>query len=423
MRLAGYGDVWGDTHLIRKTMVIAALAAVMVAGCSSSTDSTAGHGVSSHPASPPAEPAAHGVEEPIGAVPWPQVGPGWLLATWSPVTGGPPAPGDPTPATATTTLYLVDPAGGRYPITTFKPPGEMAGPKLVDWSGDGSKALFHTEYGKLPTAIIVDLHTGAQTEFAVDGRPRFTRPDGGALLLETPGYSSPPSQSWPGQNQPGALVSADLSGNHLLTYPVGPDFSGGYISTPDGTRLVIGKPSGFSVMGNDGVVSETLSIEGQRSCSPLRWWDGNRATTVLMRCTGTDGSGTRLWLVPLGGAKPTALTAPNDGQKGPDFGDADAWQLPAATFVQALGPCSSTYVAKLNADGTTSRVALPDVRTDGAYVVGVKGDDLHLRVSEGCGGGQSLVAYDTAAGATTPLLGPPVNGGGVMDVVAYPGQR
>src|ERR1700737_3037313 len=51
-------------------------------------------------------PAAHGVEAPIGAIPWPQVGPGWLLAMWSPVTGGhpgeQPAPGEPTYATAPT---------------------------------------------------------------------------------------------------------------------------------------------------------------------------------------------------------------------------------------------------------------------------------------------------------------------------------
>jgi hypothetical protein len=388
----------GGTDMKRWTAVIAAV--VMVAGCSSATDSTAGHGTSSSPvssASPPAEPAAHGVEAPIGAIPWPRVGPGWLLSTWSPDSGRP---------TTTTTLYLVDPAGGRYAITTLPPPGDMAGPRLVDWSGDGGRALFYAEHAKPAVAIVVDLHTGAQTRFAVDGHPRFTRPDGGALLLETPG----------------ALVSADLSGNHLLTYSVGPDFSGGYISTPDGTRLVLGKPSGFSVMGNDGIVSETVSIEGQTACSPLRWWDGNRSTTVLMRCTGTDGSGTRLWLVPIGGAKPTALTAPNDGQKGPDFGDANAWQLPSGTFVQALGPCGVTYLAKLNADGTTSPVTVPDVQTDSVFVVGVKGDDLHLRAGDGCGGAESLVAYDTAAGATTTLLGPPVNGGGIIDVVAYPGQ-
>src|SRR5882757_4627076 len=113
----------------RKTTVIAALAAVMVAGCSSSTDSTAVHGGSGSPASSTSTststtPAAHGVEAALETVPWTQVGPGWMLATWSPVSGGspgePPAPGEPSRDTATTTLYLVDPAGGRYAITTFR---------------------------------------------------------------------------------------------------------------------------------------------------------------------------------------------------------------------------------------------------------------------------------------------------------------
>jgi hypothetical protein len=136
----------------RKTTVLAALAAVMVAGCSSSTDSTAAHDATGSPTSSTSTsaataPAAHGVEAPIETVPWSQVGPGWMLATWSPVSGGspgePPAPGEPSPGTATTTLYLVDPAGGRYAITTFPPPGDRAGPQLVDWSGDGSQALFY----------------------------------------------------------------------------------------------------------------------------------------------------------------------------------------------------------------------------------------------------------------------------------------
>ncbi|KAA0083528.1 hypothetical protein CIW52_14175 [Mycolicibacterium sp. P9-64] len=389
--------------------VIAAM--VMVAGCSSATDSPAGHGVSSSPASStskPPEPAAHGVEAPIEAIPWPQVGPGWLLATWSPVSGG--QSGE--PATATTTLYLLDPAGGRYPIATFPPTGDVAGPRLVDWSGDGGRALFYAEYAKPPVAITVDLRTGAQTKFAVEGDPRFTRPDGGALLLETPGYSSSPR----------ALVSADLSGNRLLTYQVGPDFSGGYLSTPDGTRIILGRPDGFSVMGNDGTISKTVSIRNQKACSPLRWWDGNRSTTILMRCTSTDGMGTQLWLVPVSGDPPTALTAPNDGQRGPDLGDANAWQLASGTFVQALGPCGVTYLAKLDPDGTTSQVTVPDVQTDSVSVVGTKGDDLHLLAKDGCSGGESLVAYDTAASTTTALLGPPINGGGVIDTVAYPGQ-
>ena len=403
------------------TTVIAALAAVMVAGCSSSTGSTAAHDATGSPAtststSATAAPAAHGVEAPIETVPWSQVGPGWILATWSPVSGGspgePPAPGEPLRGTATTTLYLVDPAGGRYAITTFPPPGDRAGPQLVDWSGDGSQALFYAQYAEPPSAILVDLHTGAQTTLTVHGNPRFTRPDGRALMLGTRGYTS----------HPGSLVSVDLAGNQHLTYPVGSDF-GGYISTPDGTQLVLGTPSGLALMGNDGTGGKVLPMQGQTDCSPLRWWDGNRSTTVLATCDGSDGRGTRLWLVPISGATPTALTAPNNGRNGPDLGDADAWQLPAGTFVQALGACGVVYLAKLNADGTTSPVSVPDVQSDSVVVVGVHRDDLHLQAKAGCGSGQALLAYDTRDATSTVLLGPPVNGGGVIDAVAYPGQE
>jgi hypothetical protein len=89
---------------------LVALVAVMMAGCSSSSGSTAVHGASGAPATslsttvaPAAPAAAHGVEAAIGDVPWSKVGPGWMLAMWSPVTphmpGVQPAPGEATPDT------------------------------------------------------------------------------------------------------------------------------------------------------------------------------------------------------------------------------------------------------------------------------------------------------------------------------------
>ena len=70
---------------------------------------------------------------------------------WSPVraigAGAEPAPGEPTPQTSATTLYLVSPEGGRYAITTFPPPGDGSTAALVDWSGDGSRALFYNGTG------------------------------------------------------------------------------------------------------------------------------------------------------------------------------------------------------------------------------------------------------------------------------------
>jgi hypothetical protein len=406
----------------RKLAPAIALAATLMAGCSSSTNSDAAHGVSPAPSpSAAAQVAAHGVEAVIATVPWSQVGPGWMLATWSPVAGGRPGaklpPGSPTRDRATTTLFLVDPAGGRYPITTFPPPGQQASPELVDWSGDGGHALFDAQYATPPAAIMVDLHTGKQTTLPVHGLPRYTRPNGKALLLSVP----------PG---PGAKLATldrvDLAGNHQLTYPtdkLGSRFNGNFLSTPDGMRLVLGTSAGLALMGNDGTPGPTLPIPDQTNCSPVRWWDGSSLATILATCDG-PGSTSRLWLVPMGGSPTTALTAVNDGQKGPDLRDVSAWRLPAGTFVQAAGACGYQYLAKLNADGTTSPVSVPDVESGRSVIVaGVNGADLDLQATASCGDGQSLFDYGPGTNTSTVLLGPPLNGGGVIKAVPFPGRR
>jgi TolB protein len=357
--------------------------------------------------------AAHGVEAPLEAVPWSQVGPGWMLAMWSPVPGlgaGQQAPfGTPTYETAATTLYLVDPAGGRYAITTFPPPGDGSNPRLVDWSGDGTRALFSTHEDGKTGITQVDLRSGTKTTFTVDGTeatPRYTRPDGKAILLGSLLSGS-------------SLERVDLAGNHQLTYPVGPDYRG-YLSTPDGMRLVVGTASGLALMGNDGVAGRALPIAGQKECAPMRWWDTG-STIAVTRCSSSAGS--QLWLVPVDGGAPTALTAPNKGEHGPDYGDVSAWQLPSGTYVQAQGACGVIFLAKLNADGTTSPVSVPEVHTATVVVVGVNGGHLDLQAAVGCGGGQSLIDYNPAAGTSTVLLGPPVNGGGVTSPIPFPSQK
>ena len=359
--------------------------------------------------------AAHGVEAPLGAVPWSQVGPGWMLAVWSPVpglhTGETPPPGTPTWETAPTTLYLVDPAGGRYPITTLPPPGKGQSPKLVDWSGDGTRALFSLDEKGRTSVTEVDLRSGAKTTFTVERtavNPRYTRPDGKAVLL----------YKWR-DSKPGSLERVDLAGNHQMTYPVGQDFDG-YLSTPDGTQLVLGTASGLALMGNDGAPGKALPIAGQKDCTPTRFWDAD-ATIAVTRCSGSAGS--QLWLVPIDGGTPTALTAPNNGQKGPDYGDLNAWQVPAGRYVQAAGACGVIFLAKVNGDGTTSKVSMPDVKSDSVVVLGVNGGDLDIKTRSGCGGGQALIDYNPATGTSTVLLGPPVNGGGVINAVPYPGQQ
>ena len=154
----------------------------------------------------------------------------------------------------------------------------------------------------------------------------------------------------------------------------------------------------------------------------MRWWDGGPGTTVLATCTSSDSSYTSsLWRVPIDGGTPTALTAPNNGENnGKDLGDVNAWQLPAGTFVQALGGCGVIFLAKLNDDGTTTPVTVPNVdEHKSVEVIGVDGAALDLQAQAACGGGQSLLRYDPATNTSTVLLGPPVNGGGVIDAVPY----
>ena len=401
----------------RNRLVATTLAVVLVGGCSTSTHS--GHGTSGSPvtSTPTAitQAAARGVEAAISTVPWTQVGPGWLLASWSQVPGrsaGDIPPGQPTADSVSTTLYLVDPLGGRYPITTLPPPGAGPSATLADWSGDGSHALLYAHApgpsGAL-TVTTIDLHTGKQSAFTVDDGfnaiPHYSRPEGKAVVLA----------KWH-DSDPATLKRVDLTGKPELTYPVGPDFQGYYLSTPDGTQLVLGMSAGLALMGNDGTAGKALPIPGEQNCAPTRWWT---STVVLARCDGLA----RLWLVPVGGEPPTALTAPLTGQ-GKDLGDTNAWEVPAGAFVQDEGACGSEYLGKLSAvGGTTTPVSVPEAEPHTSiHVVGVNGGHLDLHATVSCGGGKSLIDYDPAANTSTVLLGPPLNGGGVIAALPYPGR-
>jgi hypothetical protein len=410
----------------RITAGLVALAAVTLAGCSSSTGSTTVPGASSSPAAAPsttvapATPAAaHGVEATKADVPWSKVGPGWMLAMWNPATprepGVPPAPNEPTTEAATTTLYLVDPQGNRYPITTFAP---EADPQLIDWSGDGSRALIKSEKYE-PAAssaplVSIDLHTGTQTPLPFKGYPQYSRRDGKSLLIATAND----------QNTPGTLKRVDLAGNEQQSYRTDElggagHFSGRYLQSLDGTQLVLATANSLVVMGDDGKITRTLPVPMPKAeCAPVRWWT---PTVILAHCTADAGS--QLWQMPLDGGAPTALTAVNSGQGddpgfGGDLGDGVAWQLPSGTFLQSAGACGTIFLSRLTPDMHTTRVKVPGV-SDNIAVAGVTGDKLLLLAQVGCGGTTSLLTYDPAANTSTVLLGPPVNGGGVTDALLY----
>jgi TolB protein len=408
-------------------------AAALAAGCSSPPEPVATQNHSTP------EPASHNAEATVKDVPWSKVGPGWTLATWSPAILHRPGKklADEANAETATTLYLVDPAGNRYAITTFS--GKDAGVRIADWSGDGSHALFADSDAAPSKAISVDLHTGEQTTIPVDGHPKYTRPEGTTLLV---------SADFNG-NEPGTLKRVDFAGNVQRIYPTenlggAGQFSGQYLASPDGTQLVLATANlgtelvprhddSLVVMDNNGIILRTLPTPTPNAeCSPVRWWAPN---VVLAHCTAERSSASQLWAVPINGEAPTALTAINSGQGGdPGFGgdldDRIAWKLPSGTFLQSAGACGSAFLSRLTPDGHTTRVAVPDV-SENVRVTGVTGDKLVLRAEAGCGGdvvviggdlrsrATSLLTYDPVANTSTVLLGPPVNGGGVTDAILY----
>ena len=368
----------------------------------------------------PAAGLGYGKQGPRAAIPWNEVGPGWLLATWQSALGGPVerTNGPTAPTTAATSpraevLYLVDPLGGRYAITTL-----AHGDSLAAWSGDAKRVLLTSYAGANEVITEVDLVTGSVAgSFSLSASATlipspgfsslgFTRPDGLAILLAT--------RSGAGAD---SLTRLSPTGTAQLTYPsaftrVG-GFSGSFLSTPDGLQVVLGAAGGLAVVKNDGRVVAQLPVPGARgACSPVRWWS---AGVILADCDG-------LWLIPTSGASPTVL-ANTQGAVQPE----NAWPVGSAVYVQATGACGSQFLAKLAPGGTVTQIAVPRVNnSDNIYAIGDHGNRLALQATLSCDGpgatsrpGPSLLWFDPAANAITVILGPPLNGGFVTDAILY----
>jgi TolB protein len=337
-------------------------------------------------------------------IPWSQVGPGWLLSGWvptAPKTSGAASPSSPT------TLYLIDPLGGRYAIAA---PAVTAGSDLVAWSGDGRRALFETQTSSVTSSLVtvVQLQDGTSTRFTIasDG-PRsigFTAPDGLAVIA---GSQVQSTRTIP-------MERFDLSGALAYTYPTsfphaGP-IEGGALYTADGTELVLGTSRGMEVVTNGGQPVRYLPVNTRAgTCQPVRWW---AAGVVLASCTPPGNGIALLWLVPTDGRPPTQLTVTPERGSG-DLGDVDAWSLPGGDYLQDLGPCGYIYLAKLDAAGRTTPIRVPGTAAGkSVYVLGAYRDRLALTASLSCSpGSSSLMWFDPGTNVVTPLLGPPVNGG------------
>ncbi len=164
-------------------------------------------------ATPAATPAvAQGAARGIGDVPWSQVGPGWMLAVWTPVTphmpGDQPPPGDPTPRPRRTCCI-----SSARPVTGTRSPSSRpptAHRTSVDWSGDGSHALFDVRSTVRTTTRSPSICTPArEPPFRSTGTLDYTRPDGKALLVT--GFNGDESRT---------LKRIDMAGTEQFVYPI-----------------------------------------------------------------------------------------------------------------------------------------------------------------------------------------------------------
>jgi TolB protein len=301
-------------------------------------------------------------------------------------------------------LFLIDPLGGRYLVATLAPPAPSS---LAGWSGDGRRAILTTFNGSQTTVTQIDLTTGqTSNQFALGGGVSYTRPKGLAVLATSSTAATPTLQRY------------SMNGSLQQAYPtsfgqVGA-FEGSVLSSPDGTQLVMGAAKGLALVQNDGTLVSQLPVAGATNCTVTRWW----APEVALASCYTSGTSPQLYEVPISGAAVTTLTAP---PVAPDYGDLNAWEVGKKVYLQNAGACGSLFLGELQSNGTSSEVTVPDVDSDSSVVViGTDGSRLALQATVSCGSGISAMWFNPAENTTSVVLGPPVNGGGVIALLAYP---
>src|SRR5271170_7689365 len=324
-------------HLRRASLTAILTAVLLTAG------TTAGVAAAAQPATPatPSASAAPAASAARASVPWDRVGPGWVLAQY---TTAHPGGGRSGPVT----LYLISPSGTRYQLARW--PDSRFAPVLLAWSPDGKRALFQVFSGKGGVEELT-LATGQASTFVMPGMANpigYTTPGGLNIVAGRPS----------GNNT--SLARYTLSGR--FAHSLGISTDGTVLYQPSGTEFLTGASHGLKLVSNNGTQIRTLPVPGTTtsSCTPVRWWT---ASTVLASCEQPHSDGPQLWLVPVGGASPQALTPPRKVSSG-DLGDLDAWALPSGLYLQAAGPCAVLQIFKQARGGSITLVKVPHTNGD-----------------------------------------------------------
>ena len=331
------------------------------------------------------------------SVPWSHVGAGWVLAQY---TTAPPGPGA---TSGPEMLYLISPGGTRYELASW--PDDRTAPALIAWSPDGKRALFQLASGKGGMEQLT-LPTGQLSTFVMQGSAApigYTTPDGLNIVAYRP---SGTSYSY-------SLARYSLSGR--LTKALGSSDAQA-LYAPSGTEFVTGTSTGLKLVSNDGTPLRQLPVPGTsaNSCGPVRWWGSG---TVLASCGPSDGAGRQLWLVPVSGGRPTALTPPRSSHSS-DHGDIDAWQLSSGLYLQTIGACGVLEVFKQAPAGSATLVTVPHTEGDN-HVLTALGSRLLIQAPTSCTGSVSLLWFDPGTRAEQWLVRTPSTQAGVTTAIPF----
>lgn len=348
-----------------------------------------------------------------GDVPWSVVGDGWFLVVDDTTVTSPDAG---TATLGTRTLSLVDPQGGRYVLFRWAAPDPSTGlsastlgaATLGAWSGDGRRALFQAS----GTLVELDLVTGATHSLVEPGARLvgYTQPLGTNIVAWLEGGGPKINHS---------LERIDMATDrHVLLDPGGDDIDdrwAAWLYSRDGAVVYLSGKAGLRRVSNSGgsvTVLPTFASAGD-VCEPVRWWDDD---TILARCIAVDGH-SRLWLYPLA-EKPVPLTASIPDADPASFGYATAFRLGTDTFLQHAWDCGVGSIARLNAHGSGTDLAIPKALRSEA-LIGVVGDDLAITSADGCAPGGWFGFYDPVKNTTTKVVFDPVDEVGVTDALAF----
>ncbi|HWM99678.1 MAG TPA: hypothetical protein VNO54_21765, partial [Streptosporangiaceae bacterium] len=274
--------------------------------------------------------------------------------------------------------------------------------ELVAWSPDGKRALFQVFSGQ-GRAEQLTLATGQMTTFVMQGNATpigYTTPRGLNILASRPSGNG--------------FVEGRYSLSGRLLKSLG---SRGVLYTPSGTEFAAGASHGLKLVSNRGPLIKQLPVPGTaaNTCGPVRWWDSG---TILASCAPPAGAGSRLWLVPVSGARPKALTPPRNPARSPDLGDLDAWQLSSGLYLQAAGPCGVLHIYRQAPGGSIKLITVPHTNGDNR-VLTARGSRLLVQAPTDCTGSVSLLWYDPGTRAEQWLIRAPGKVLGVANAVPF----